>query len=477
MLPGTNVAYAAGPSDAIVVIVQLYGGNDGLNTCYPLTGSQRTEYENLRPSLGLPATVGDLAPWIDSPFFDVSSVLSIGTNSNGTEYALHPAMTSLHSLYGQGKVAVVPGVHYPHPNHSHFRSEEIWYTADPLAPGGPGWLGSYLTLAGFGSTDVPGVVIGNELNPLFTPSNASIFSFRNLSALSFPAIGDTEAMQARALALFTESAGVDPVLYPELSDLGGTATATLQKIDEYYQPGNGLEDAGKVEALLLNEEGRYRSSNYLAYDSPLNFDGIGGRNDRLVRDARHVAATIRADVGARFFHVGIGGFDTHSSQEKDLYHSFLLQAVSDTITALYGEMNQEVILPVGYTGYRTENLASRLLIVTLSEFGRTRHQNSENPQNAGTDHAASSVHFAIGDPVIGGQYGDYPLVDDPRPNDEGDLRLIWDFRDFYGTILNSWLNVSLPDLGPGDGKLLPETSVPDEDGNSYTSFMNIGFIS
>jgi uncharacterized protein (DUF1501 family) len=61
-LPGTGVAYAAGPGDAIVVLVQLYGGNDGLNTVYPVTGFQRTKYEEFRPTLKLPKIDAEMAP-------------------------------------------------------------------------------------------------------------------------------------------------------------------------------------------------------------------------------------------------------------------------------------------------------------------------------------------------------------------------------------------------------------------------------
>src|SRR4051794_21038566 len=106
-LSGTNVSYATGPSDAIVVFVQLYGGNDGLNTVYPVSGAQRTRYETFRPTLKLPKTNAEMAPWVTEGFGS-SSVLSIGANADGSTYGLHPAMGALHGLYQGGKVAMLP---------------------------------------------------------------------------------------------------------------------------------------------------------------------------------------------------------------------------------------------------------------------------------------------------------------------------------------------------------------------------------
>ena len=196
----------------------------------------------------------------------------------------------------------------------------------------------------------------------------------------------------------------------------------------------------------------------------------------LARDLRHVAATIRADIGARFFHVALGGFDSHANQEDGFFHSHLLHEVSESLAAFYGEINQAVTLPGGYAGYQNGNLASRVLVVTFSEFGRTIRQNATNAVKAGTDHATSAPQFVIGAPVIGGQYGAYPQLDDPGSENEDDLRMTWDFRDLFGTVLTRWLNVDPADVGPGPGKLLAATPDPDADGRSYTSFTPIGFL-
>ncbi len=475
-LPGTNVSWAAGPSDAIVVFVQLYGGNDGINTVYPVSGGQRSIYESARPTLKLPKTNTEMQPWVDAGFGS-SSVLSIGSNPNGSTYALHPAMGALHGLYTDGRLAVLNGVHYPFADRSHFRSEVIWYTGDPLGAGGLGWFGQYLNTAGFSAIDVPGVMLGDQINPLFAPTQTSLLAFSRLSELRFPASGETLEKQAAFLALYDQSNNLSAATFPELVALGNTGVATVSKIQDYYKVGDGVSNAGKVEALLLDGVGNYDSSNPLVYGSPLNEDVNPTINNMgLARDLKHVAATIRADVGARFFHVAIGGFDTHTNQEKGFYHSSLLQEVSESIAAFYGEMNQSVGLPGGYSGYKTGNLASNVLIVTFSEFGRTIRQNASGSGVAGTDHATSAVHFVVGGTVNGGQYGAYPLLDDPGAENEDDLKLSLDFRDVFGTVLTRWLNVPAATVGPGPGKIFAANPVPDDDGRTYTSFTPIAFL-
>jgi len=349
----------------------------------------------------------------------------------------------------------------------------IWYTADPLGTGGQGWFGRFLDHGGcFGATDVPGVVLGGDLTPMFTPTGTSLLAFRRLSELRFPASGDVAAKQAAFQALYDASNDVDPALFPELVALGNTGVAAVQKMQDYYLSGGAV---GKVEALLVDAEGGYDADNDLVYPSPLNpsTNPLLAGND-LARDLKHVAATIRADVGARFFHVQTGGFDSHSQQERGFYHSFLLQGVSEAVAAFHGEVSQSVTLPGGYTGYQTGDVSPRVVVVVFSEFGRTIRQNAPGI-NAGTDHAAPSVVLVTGGAVAGGQYGAYPLLDDPGENDD-DLRMTFDFRDVFGTVLTRHLGVAEADVGPGPGKILPATPEVDPLGNSYTSFTPIPFL-
>lgn len=478
-LPGTRVSYAAGPSDAIVVFVRQYGGNDGINTVYPLTGPQRTLYQKYRPTLGLPAGSGGpngLTARAQAAGFGSTTPLDIGAN-DGSTYAFHPAMSALHNLYTAGRVAVVHGVHYPFADHSHFRSEAIWYGADPLGTGGVGWFGKYLNLfpALYPPSAVPGVMLEGDLVPLFTPANTGLFAFTDLAQLRFPATNELGLKQQAFTDLYTETQAL--ALSPELLSLGNTGLATIENIQNYYLPG---DPTANVEALLVDGEGNYDTYNPLNYGSPLNPDQTPAlAESNLARDLRHVAATIRSNVGARFFHVSTGGFDTHSNQEDGFFHSYLLREVSEAIAAFYNEMNRTVSLPAGYL---TGNLASKVLIVTFTEFGRTIRQNAPGVNAAGTDHATCTPQFVIGGAVRGvvggdlslGQYGAYPALDNPGENVD-DLRMTYDFRDFFGTILARWLNVSVSDIGPGPGKIFPTTPA-DPLGNSYAALTPIDFL-
>jgi uncharacterized protein (DUF1501 family) len=466
-IPGTGVAYAGGPSDAIVIFVQLFGGNDGLNMVYPCgTGAQRNKYEEYRPTLKLPKHGDSLGLWA-SAFNTSKGVLSVGDDSLGDEYALHPSMKALHDIYDAGELAVVPGVHYPYADYSHFRSEVIYYTGDPVGTSGLGWMGKYMDLAGFSALEVPAVMLGGEYNPLFTPTGASLFAFNSLRELRFPAGGNTVKRQTRFQAMYAESA-LSGAAFPELVSIGNSGVAAITKFEEYYKSGSAT---GKVEALLVDSEGNYSNNNDLTYASPLNSDNGVFNDTYLTTDFRHIAATIRSDVGARFFHLGIGGFDTHSNQESDLYHSYLLNHVSEGIAAFWAEMKNTATLPAGYL---SGDISSRVLIVTLSEFGRTNRQNNDSANSAGTDHGHSAPQMVIGSTVVAGVHGQYPPLDDPDLDD--DLRMTHDFRDLYGTILERWLNVSPADIGPGPGKLFAATPTPDWLNQTYTVYTPIPFL-
>ena len=475
-LPGTGVAYAGGPSDAIVVFVQLYGGNDGLNMVYPTTGTQRTKYEQNRPTLGLPKATGEskFSDMNASGFFNLSKgILTVGTDTAGTTYALNPSMKALHDLYDAGELAIVPGVHYPYADYSHFRSEVIYYTGDPIGTAGFGWMGRYLDLSGFPATQVPAVMLGNEYNPLFTPTGTSLFAFNSLRELRFPAGNDTAQRSTAFAAMYAQSAASGS-LFPELVNIGNTGVAAIDTFEDYYLPGSGT---GKVEALLIDGDGNYNQYNDLTYASPLNYDNGTYEDTYLTSDFRHIAATIRSNLGARFFHLGIGGFDTHSNQDDDYYHSRLLKQVSEGIAAFWAEMKNTATLPAGYI---SGDISSKVLIVTISEFGRTNKQNNDTPQTAGTDHGRAAPQLVVGNAasIVPGIHGEYPTLNDDDLDD--DLRMTHDFRDFYGTILQRWLNVPLSWIGPGnnpaEGKLFVKTPDPDWLDQSYTVYTPIGFL-
>ena len=133
------LAMPAANCDRILVVIQMNGGNDGLNMVVPL--DRYTELTNARASILLPS----------------ASVLPLtGTVTTG----LHPSMTGLKNLYDAGKVNLVQGVSYPNPNFSHFQAQDIWFTGSNVLPSpSTGWLGRQLDLAN------PGFPIRNSCQP------------------------------------------------------------------------------------------------------------------------------------------------------------------------------------------------------------------------------------------------------------------------------------------------------------------------
>ena len=163
------------------------------------------------------------------------------------------------------------------------------------------------------------------------------------------------------------------------------------------------------------------------------------------------------DTGLRFFHVRIGGFDTHSRQENtgdmgdigrhETSHGRLLYRSSLAIKAFYDDM-------------QSLGIGSRVLIMTFSEFGRRLEDNAASASSAGTDHGAAAPLFLVGETVGGGLYD--PSLDLLDLDDDGNLKFSIDFRNAYATVLEDWLgltnaeaNAVIPSSNPGDWNAIP----------------------
>ncbi len=391
---GAGVAWAA-PSDAILVLVQLEGGNDGLNTVIPsAAGAQRTTYDTKRPNLGVP--LGNLG------------ATGIGS-SGGTALALHPTMTALKTLFDGGKVAVVNGVGYPNQSLSHFRSEDIWFgaldpTEVPAEPFSTGWFGRYLDAAGFGPSTIVAVDVNETMNPLFVSTNSNVLAVRRIADFVIPddpLYPDYAAKKAALQAAYAVEK--DPLNTDGLQlSIGTSGDAMLGKIDVYANVSTSWSS---------------------------NLNGIGGS---LGTSLKQVASILRYDMlnpgnatGARFFHVRLGGFDTHTQQQADLAtgtQPIRLGRVSDSLKAFYDDT-----VALG--------IANKVVVVTFSEFGRRVAENGSGT-TAGTDHGAASPLFVVGDPVVGGLYGTFPNLNDL---DGGNTKWNVDFRQVYATLIDKWL--------------------------------------
>jgi len=271
-----------GPAKTLIII-QLAGGNDGLNTVIPYADPL---YHQLRPNLGIPS---DQVVPLDA------------------HLGLHPSLKGLRALWDAGKLAVVENVGYDHPSLSHFQAMDIWQTADPTIGKHDGWLS---TLVG-GSVDANGhpfkaVSVGPELAP----------------ALCCPAI-PPPAVNSLA----------DYRLQPDPRFPSGLATreAALNRLYSSY-----TAPAPYAALLSATSDTAERSSKDVqaaaaTHDTAVTYPK-GGFGDGL----RLLSAIINQDMGLKVGYVVLGGFDTHSTQAK--HHADLLQTLADGITAFQSDL-------------------------------------------------------------------------------------------------------------------------------------------
>ena len=352
---------AAGRS---LVVIQLTGGNDGLNTVVPYADSV---YRSARPVLA----------------HNSDKVLHL-TDTIG----LSPVMTGMKTLYDQGKLAIVQGVGYPNPNHSHFRSMEIWQTAEPERLGTEGWVGRYLDAIRSGRTSpLTGINIGSEASEAFTNAHAAVPSIQGLAnfGVVFPGTAEGQAKTAALKQIQTSDSNT-----PYGKFFQQTAAETYSSAD-------------KIAAGIA----QYRST----VQYPKSAFGKG---------MREIAQLIAANLGTRVYYISTGGFDTHTQQIRR--HDQLWRDVSDTLLAFQTDLDQM-------------SSGNQVLTLAFSEFGRRVHENA----GGGTDHGTASEMFLLGKPVKGGLYGAYPSLSNL---DAGDLKYTTDFRAVYATVLDRWLGTN-----------------------------------
>lgn len=360
-----------------LVVVQLTGGNDGLNTVVPFADDA---YYKARPVLGLKD----------------ENILKIND-----QIAFNAGLQSLKTMYDNGQVALVQGVGYPNPNYSHFRSMEIWQAANPDSAPRNGWLGRYLEAAyNAGDKDAYSklaMTIGNTGQgggaPLaFWTEKTVVLSFGGLERFSFKADSqvktDRDAQLAAAHKIFSvvnQNGVADYVRKTALDALN--ASESLDKLAKNYKPA-----------------ATYPKNNPFA--------------DRL----KTIAQLIDSDYGTRVFYVSTdGSFDTHFNQE--LNHRRLLQNFSEAMEAFYQDL-------------AAHGHADAVLSMAFSEFGRRVAENGSR----GTDHGSAAPMFLIGgkNTLKPGIYGQHPSLTDL---DNGNMKFNVDFRSVYGTVVKKWLGI------------------------------------
>jgi uncharacterized protein (DUF1501 family) len=383
-LAGTPMLHALSGymhDDRVLVLIQLSGGNDGLNMVIPI--DQYSQYQAARPNIALPQ----------------DKILRLqGFDQTG----LHPAMSGLHGLFNEGKLGIVQGVGYPKPSYSHFRATDIWMTAsDSDKVLNTGWTGRLLNDIypdfpdNYPNVQMPdplGIQVGSVVATAF---QGPVFT-----------MGLAIANPSNFYNLIEGKVNIDsPTRWGEQLDY---LEQMSLKTDQY---------AGVIKKAALKvtkQSDKYPAKNGLA--------------DQLKIVARLIAGGLKTKV----YMVSTSGFDTHAKQAEEGdkttgTQANLLKRVSEAVTAFMDDLQQQ-------------GLQNRVMGITFSEFGRRIKSNA----SGGTDHGAAAPLFYFGHNIKPGMVGSNPIIPDAVKVTDN-VPMQHDFRSVYNSILQNWLGLQPAD--------------------------------
>ena len=361
----------------VMVMIQLSGGNDGLNTVIPL--DKYSELTNARGNIIIPQ----------------SKVLSL---ANTSLTGLHPAMGGIRDMYNNGLVNIVQGVGYPDPNFSHFRATDIWMSgSDSNQYINTGWVGRFL----------------DEEYP------------------NFPS-GYPNATMPDPLAIQIGS-GVSSLLQGANVNMGHA----ISGIDSFYNIVNGVVDpapntpAGHELTFIRyikQQTEIYTQVIKNAAGKATNQSSLWPTGNRLADQLQIVSQLIAGGLKTPIYIVNLGGFDTHSQQTDSMdttigNHANLLGNISDAVNAFFDEC-------------AIQKIENRVAAMTFSEFGRRIKANA----SGGTDHGTTAPVMVFGKEVNPGLIGTNPKLPGNAAVGDN-LPLQHDYRTIYAAVLADWFQL------------------------------------
>ncbi len=379
-----------GVQDRILVLIQLKGGNDGLNMIIPAANYDR--YATLRPTTRIE----------ESAFIPLDSTLP-----SGSEVGLHPAMTAVKEMYDKGWANVIQAAGYQSMNQSHFKGTDIWLSGADSSQGATtatGWMGRslqalYPDVEGAPTIDMPdplGIQVGDPNTSLGFHTNTEHQNAINLSG-----------QDPAGFYSLIQTIGGAPVLNIPDSDHGDELKFIMgveQSINKYAQRISQVFNAG--------------SNAITAYP-----------NNSFASQLKTVARMIKGGCKTKIYLCQLGGFDTHSAQVDSGdtsigAHANLLATLSNAVKTFFDDLNQL-------------GLADRVLGCTFSEFGRCAKENG----SFGTDHGTLAPMLVFGKNVKPGVSGTNPKMDD-LTNDNQLKYMQFDYRQVFATLLQDWLGAN-----------------------------------
>ena len=357
-----------------LVVVQLSGGNDAMNTIIPYNNGI---YHDSRSSIHL----------TEDEIIDIDGSLGF-----------HPEMLQIKNLWDEGKVSLINGIGYPSPNRSHFRSMDIWHTAESESIAPDGWLGRTIReIDPEHKNVVTGVNFGRGLPRSLQCRGVPVASVGNLD--TYGLMTDIQGSENRDYAL-----GFFSRLYGPHQG----RDVILEALGE-----NGIN--AMIGADILTSANQKYSSSVEYSDTPIS------------NNLKDIAKVIFADVGTKIYYAQHGSFDTHAGELVN--HAKLWKDLSVGLGDFFDDLKEH-------------NKEDDVAILLFSEFGRRIEDNG-----SGTDHGSGGVSFVMGGSVKGGFYGEQPSLE-LSEQVEGDMKYNNDFRSTYATLLDQWLEIDpVPILG------------------------------
>jgi uncharacterized protein (DUF1501 family) len=340
--------------DTILVVVEMTGGNDGLNTVAPYGDDL---YKKARPTLG----------------FTKRDVLKLDDY-----HGLHPRLNEFKRLYDEKRLAVIQGVGYPNPDRSHFESMDIWQLADPRRVQTQGWLARSIPGMSVAEAGVPGMFLGEDRLPLaLQGADGGVVSLADRNSFKLQLSSNAPARKSLIQELNDDKSAADLAAFVQKRQL--QTYTSLQKIEDALKEAKSGEQPSQrfVGGRIVNSDP----------DSLTSLSGKLGLIGRLIKKG----------LGTRIYYVAINGFDTHSGQADQ--HAELLGEISGAVGNFFNGLPKDD--------------ADRVVLMTYSEFGRRVKENGSR----GTDHGAASCMFLAGPKVKGGIVGAHPKLDDLTDGD------------------------------------------------------------
>ena len=377
-----------------IVLIQLSGANDGLNTLVPL--NQYDAYASLRPNIKL-NNVG-----ASNGLINLDTTLALEN-----QVGLHPSLTGFKSLYDSGFMRVIQGVGYPSQDKSHFKSTDLWLTGGDGTQANnnleSGWMGRFLEsyYSNFLTADFPlGIQLGSSDNSLGFHGEVEHGMSININ-------------------------GQDPSgFYSIVNGLGGAPPTNIPN-SEY----------GNLIQFILDSDSEtniYAQAISTAFNSGTNSAAVTYPSTSLANQLKSVARFISGGLQTKVYLVKIGGFDTHDAQVATNTtthlgeHADLLTQVSEAINCFITDLN-------------SQNIGDDVIAVPFSEFGRKAGENG----NLGTDHGEIAPMFVFGKSINPGISGtNINLSEAVLANNFQVQTVQHDYRRVFSTILQDWFGAS-----------------------------------